>query len=140
MAAKKIQLRNFPSRREIIYRHYDNWRSNWLASHPGEKYPRVYNYSLRGYIYVTALSKSETAYRGTATVLSMTMIKNHFDEILRYAVLVQDNVQPKNNTNQSDYWKLIILEKKIRGVGTAKLTVGVKKSNNNKEQYCITAL
>lgn len=85
------------------------------------------------------LSKTETAYHATWIVASMNMVKNHFDEILRYAVK-KEEIRPKSNRNQSGFSRLIIMERKIKGVGTAKLTVGVRICDNRKEQYCITAI
>lgn len=132
-------MRNFEKRRQIILDFYVQWRKDWLKSHPGQKVPRVYNNSLRDYIYITKLSKTETTYHSTWLVASMNMVKNHFDEILRYAVK-KDEIKPKSNRNQSGLSKLIIMERKINGVGNAKLTVGVRICDNKKEQYCITAI
>lgn len=132
-------LRNFEKRNQIIQDFYKKWKKDWLAAHPGQKEPRVYNYSLRNYIYITKLSKRETTYQATWRVMSTNMVKNHFDEILKYAIKV-DEVKPKANKNQSGFSKLIIMERKIKGVGTAKLTVGVRICDGNNEQYCITAI
>lgn len=132
-------MRNFEKRRQIIVDFYRQWRKQWLADHPGQREPRVYNYSLKDYIYVTKLSRNETAFHSVYTLTTMRMIKNHFNEILRYAV-AKDYIMPKNNSHQSGYYKLIIMERKIKNIGAAKLTVGVRKCDEKKEQYCITSI
>ena len=131
-------MRNFEKRNKIVRDFFVKWKKDWLKNHPGQKEPRVWNYSLKDYIYITKLSKTETAYHATWIVASMNMVKNHFDEMLRYAVK-KEEIRPKSNRNQSGFSRLIIMERKIKGVGTAKLTVGVRICDNRKEQYCITA-
>lgn len=50
-------------------------------------------------------------------------------------------VKPKlDNKNQEDFSEIIIMECPLIGMGTAKLTVGVKKKSGMKIQYCITAI
>jgi hypothetical protein len=42
--------------------------------------------------------------------------------------------------NQGEFSEMIIMECPLVGIGTAKLTVGVKKKTGMKIQYCITAI
>lgn len=132
-------MRNFEKRNRIIRDFFVQWKKEWLKNHPGQKEPRVWNYSLRDYIYVTKLSKNETAWHSVYTLAAIRMIREHFDEILKFAVK-KNTIQPKGNSHQSGFSKLIVMERKINGIGTAKLTVGVRKCDGKNEQYCITAI
>jgi len=61
------------------------------------------------------------------------------EEITAYQV--GEPVDPKPGVkNQEDFSKVLIMECPLIGIGTAKLTVGVKKKTGMKIQYCITAL
>lgn len=106
----------------------------WSESRPT---PTAYNNSLRGYITVNhRISTKETPYWGSKTPESAALICGHFNEILRYAVKKEEVVPHSNKGNQ--FAKLIILERTVKGKGTAKLTVGMKP-DGSLVQYCITA-
>ncbi len=105
----------------------------WRMSRPE---PKTYNNSLRGYIKVSTHSERETAYWGSRNPENTAIICNHFNEVLRYAVK-KGEVEPHPGA-AAKFSKLIILEREIKGVGTAKLTVGVKP-DGEMVQYCITA-
>ena len=63
------------------------------------------------------------------------------DLILKNAYQVGEPVPPKAGIkNQSEFSEMIIMECPLVGIGTAKLTVGVKKKTEMKIQYRITAL
>lgn len=106
----------------------------WREGRPGS---RTYNNSLRGYIRVSSHSERETAYLGSRTPESTDIICNHFNEVLRYAVKKAE-VEPHPGA-ASKFSKLIIFEREIKGLGTAKLTVGVNRQTGEMLQYCITA-
>jgi hypothetical protein len=72
--------------------------------------------------------------------MSTVLVLYHFDEILRYAKDVGD-ADPKSKTAKGRFSKLILMEKTVKGVGKAKLTVGIEKDDEKKKtQYCITAI
>lgn len=107
--------------------------SQWRESRPE---PKTWNNSLRGYITANRRSVSETAYWGSKNPDTLPFITDHFNEIMRFAVK-KEEVQPKSRYAKG-FTKLIILEREVKGVGTAKLTVGVKP-DGEMVQYCLTA-
>lgn len=121
---------NRSRRWEAIRQTMAEWRE-------GRPEPVAYNNSLRGYITVNARSLRETCYWGSKTEASATAISRHMNEILRFAVRSEESV-PHSNTG-SRFEKLIILNRRIEGLGVAKLTVGVKP-DGSLVQYCITAV
>lgn len=107
----------------------------WRESRPE---PKAWNNSLKGYITVNAkISTRETPYWGSHSDESTAAICNHFNEILRFARKTGE-AEPHSNTS-GEFVKLIILEREISGLGTAKLTVGVKPCGAM-VQYCITSM
>lgn len=46
----------------------------------------------------------------------------------------------QNNKNQKPFEKIIIMEYDLVGIGTIKMTVGVRRRTREKVQYCITAI
>ena len=104
----------------------------WVASRPE---PRIWNNSLRSHIYVTGRTRREIPYWGSKRKESTTAICEHLNEILRFAVK-KEEVQPHSNSSRK-FQKLIILERKIEGLGVAKLTVGLNQEGKL-VQYCIT--
>ena len=105
----------------------------WVGSREN---PTVYNNSLRGYINVNRISIRETPYWGSGRAESTEMIMNHFTEILRYAV--KKEVSEPHSRSGGGFSQMVILERRIEGKGTAKLTVGVRP-DGQLVQYCITA-
>ena len=49
-------------------------------------------------------------------------------------------VPPKANGNQKPFESMIIMHYESPGIGTVKMTVGVRRGNHEKVQYCITAI
>ena len=110
-----------------------NALADWRQGRPE---PRAYNNSLRAYIDVTqSVSTREILYWGSKLPESTAAICGHFNEILRYAVRTGE-AQPRSNKGRR-FERLIILERHIEGLGTAKLTVGVRP-DGRLVQYCIT--
>ena len=105
----------------------------WREGRPGS---RTYNNSLRGYIRVNRRSASETAYWGSKNPATLPLVTEHFNGVLRYAVKKEESV-PRSEQSRG-FSKIIILEREIKGVGTAKLTVGVRP-DGEMMHYCITA-
>lgn len=119
-------------RNRLIRQFYYQWMYN-----NSEK--KVFNKSLNDYIYVKHISINETAghaslrYHSTLAVLQL-------DSILPNAVLKESKpVNPKTK-NQKGFMKMLIMEYHCPGIGLVRLTVGQKKSDRSKVQYCITAI
>lgn len=132
-------MRNFEKRSQIVTDFYIQWKRKWLKNHPGQKEPRVWNYSLRDYIYVQKISRRETAFHAAADLLAVNLIKTDFDSILKYAIKKSEVPTKQGNKRQEQFYKLIILEKEL-DKATVKLTVGVNKNGGKKVQYCITRI
>ena len=126
-----------PRARDKRYKAVRKFIEKWISEHPSM---RVYNYSLREYIYLKrTLAIRENPYWASKKYKSTMMILEHFDEIMKYARKT-GYATPKSDTGNSRFAKFVILEKDVRGLGTAKLTVGIKRIDNMKIQYCITAI
>ena len=119
------------TRKKIIVDFYYHWQLN----NPGK---RVYNRYLRDYINVRQISVNETAAHACKRYLS-TLAVLQLDAVLACARKVKQ-VKPKQNTNQSMFQGIILMNHVCPGIGTVKLTVGIKQRSLIKKQYCITAL
>ena len=109
----------------------------WYEANPSKA---AYNTNLKDYINVRFLSINETIHHASMSYLS-TLAVLQLDLILKTAHQVGKPAKPKpNNKNQADFSKILIMECPLIGIGTAKLTVGVKKKTGMKIQYCITAI
>ena len=62
------------------------------------------------------------------------------DAILTNAWLVKKIPSKPNSKNQRSFENILIMEYVCPGVGRVKMTVGVKRSDKSKVQYCITAI
>ncbi|MBP5504999.1 MAG: hypothetical protein J6X89_02720 [Bacteroidales bacterium] len=113
------------ARKQIIKDFY----AKWIMSNP-EK--RVWNVSLKRFIYVKYLSINETVghasgtYESTAAVLQLT-------EILKKAKYYEKKPKKQYDKNQKQFSNIVILMH-----GSIKLTVGVHKNTGDCIQYCIT--
>lgn len=124
---------NKSKRRKAILRFF----AEWMAKHPKAK---VWNCSIREYICVDKrVSPDETSHWAQHRYMSTVLVLYHFDEILRYAKKTGE-ADPKSKTSSGRFSKLILLERTVKGVGKAKLTVGVRKDDGKKTEYCITAI
>ena len=124
---------NQSKRRKAILKFFEEW----LTVHPNAK---VYNNSLKDYIHIDRkLSADETSHWSSRRYPSTVLVLNHFDEILRYAKRTGE-AEPKSRTGSGKFSKLVLLERSVKGVGKAKLTVGIRKDDGRKVQYCITAI
>ena len=61
------------------------------------------------------------------------------DAILTYAKKV-GIVPVKDNGNQKPFETIIVMKYECPGIGIVKMTVGVRRGNHEKVQYCITAI
>jgi len=132
--SKNIRTMFYPAskrsqRWDTIFQAVDGWRK----SRPE---PKTWNNSPRGYIRVNRRSASETAYWGSKNPDTLPFITDHFNEIVRFAVKKEESL-PHSGMSKG-FSKIIILERHVKGVGTAKLTVGVRP-DGEMVQYCITA-
>lgn len=116
-------------RKNIIIRFYQEWKSK----NPLQK---RYNLNLQDYINIRNISMAETSAHASKSYLS-TLAVLQLDAVLTNAKKIKE-VRAKNNGNQKGFEKIIIMECLLPGIGNVKLTVGVKKSNKEKVQYCIT--
>ena len=116
---------------EIDSEYYREWK---------EKNPlqRRYNLSLKDYINIRFVSITETCTHASRTYLS-TLAVLQLDAILTGAKKVA-SVPAKKNQNQKEFDKMLIMNYRCPGIGTVKMTVGVKRRTHEKVQYCITAL
>lgn len=114
----------------------DTYRE-WYKANPSKA---VYNINLGENINVRFLSITETMRHASKTYLS-TLAVLQLDIILKCACQVGEPTPIKPGVNnQSVFDEMIIMECPLVGIGTAKLTVGVKKKTKMKIQYCITAI
>ena len=118
-------------RRQIISKFYHDWK---------ERNPlqRRFNLYLKEYINIRFVSITETCTHASRTYLS-TLAVLQLDAILTGAETIS-TVPAKKNQNQKEFDKMLIMHYHCPGIGTVKMTVGVKRRTHEKVQYCITAL
>ena len=119
-------------RQKLIYEFYQNWKQR----NPDQK---KYNFALKEDINIRAVSLDETAAQASLTYLS-TLAVLQLDAILTNAWLVKKVPSKPNSKNQRSFESILIMEYICPGVGRVKMTVGVKRSDKSKVQYCITAI
>jgi transcriptional regulator with XRE-family HTH domain len=118
-------------RRSIISKFYREWKEQ-------NPLQRRYNVSLKEYINIRFVSITETCTHASRSYLS-TLAVLQLDAILTGARKVA-SVPAKHNGNQKEFEKMIIMHYRCPGIGTVKMTVGVKRRTHEKVQYCITAI
>lgn len=119
-------------RRNLIYSFYNDWKKR----NPEQK---KYNIALKEDINIRAISLDETAARASLTYLS-TLAVLQLDAILTNAWLVKTVSSKPDSKNQRPFESILIMEYVCQGLGRVKMTVGVKRSDKSKVQYCITAI
>lgn len=119
-------------RYDLIYSFYA-W---WKRKNPDQK---KYNISLKEDINIRAVSLDETAAQASLTYLS-TLAVLQLDAILTNAWLVKTVPSKPDSKNQRSFEQMLIMEYICTGVGRVKMTVGVRRSDKTKVQYCITAI
>lgn len=119
-------------RQNLIYAFYQDWKRR----NPNQK---KYNIELREDINIRAVSLDETAAQASLTYLS-TLAVLQLDAILTNAWLVKTVPSKQQSKNQRSFERMMIMEYVCTGVGRVKMTVGIKRSDKSKVQYCITAI
>ena len=119
-------------RQDLIYAFYMGWK----RKNPEQK---KYNIALQDDINIRAVSLDETAAQASLTYLS-TLAVLQLDAILTNAWLVKTVPSKQGTKNQRSFERMLIMEYVCTGVGRIKMTVGVRRSDKTKVQYCITAI
>lgn len=119
-------------RQKLIYTFYENWKRH----NPDQK---KYNITLKEDINIRAVSLDETAAQASLTYLS-TLAVLQLDAILTNAWMVKTVPSKANSKNQRSFERMMIMEYVCTGVGRVKMTVGVRRKDKTKIQYCITAI
>lgn len=119
-------------RKNMIYGFYAQWR----ADNPEQK---LFNISLNEYINIRSISVEETAEHASKRYLS-TIAVFQLEAILSNARVIRSVPSKQGNTNQNPFERMLIMNYDCVGIGRIKLTVGVKRSDRSKIQYCITAI
>ena len=119
-------------RQYLIYAFYTGWK----RKNPEQK---KYNIALKDDINIRAVSLDETAAQASLTYLS-TLAVLQLDAILTNAWLVKTVPSKQGTKNQRSFERMLIMEYVCTGVGRVKMTVGVRRSDKTKIQYCITAI
>ena len=108
----------------------------WMGRHEDRK---VFNKSLKDYIYIKYISVNETAGHASLRYLS-TLAVLQLDAILPNAELKYSSPANPRTKNQKGFNRMLIMEYKCPAIGLVRLTVGQKSSDGSKVQYCITAI
>ena len=119
-------------RQDLIFSYYQQWKQK----NPDQK---RFNLALKEDINIRAVSLDETAAQASLTYLS-TLAVLQLDAILTNAWLVKTVPTRQDSKNQRSFEKMLIMEYICTGVGRVKMTVGVRRSDKMKVQYCITAI
>ncbi|MBQ0154131.1 MAG: hypothetical protein MJZ79_00575 [Paludibacteraceae bacterium] len=120
------------AREQVIYQFYKQWK----LANPTQ---RKYNLSLKDYINIRQISIIETAEHAAKTYLS-TLAVLQLDAILTNAQKVAVVRTKIRSRNQNQFEKMIVMGYQCVGIGAIKMIVGIKRSNKEKVQYCITHL
>ena len=125
-------LDEIKERERIIREFYHEWK---------EKNPlqRKYNLALKEYINIRMVSIVETSEHAAKSYLS-TLAVLQLDAILLGAKKISIKKVKPNNKNQQPFERMMIMEYELVGIGTVKMTVGVRRRTQEKVQYCITAI
>jgi len=125
-------LNDIKQREQIIRDFYREWK---------EKNPsqRKFNLSLKEYINIRMVSIVETSEHAARNYLS-TLAVLQLDAILVGAKKVSVRKTKPGNRNQQPFERMMIMEYDMVGIGTVKMTVGVRRRTQEKVQYCITAI
>ena len=125
-------LEDIKRRTQIIRDFYREWK----VKNPSQ---RKYNLSLKEYINLRMVSIVETSEHAAKNYLS-TLAVLQLDAILVGARMVSQRKTKPGNKNQQPFERMLIMEYELVGIGTVKMTVGVRRRTQEKVQYCITAI
>lgn len=85
---------------------------------------------------VSIVETSEHAAKSYLSTLAVLQL----DAILTGARKVSLKKPKPGNKNQQSFERIMIMEYDLVGIGTVKMTVGVRRRTQEKVQYCITAI
>ncbi len=123
------------TRRRIIEQFYEKW----FKENPTK---RIKNIILNEFIYVNQKSKKETVAHAGKSFLSTMHVLN-LDLILRIAVPTKEIERKDGSEGQKHFQKLLLMEAIVPSLvkygKVGKLTIGIKKVDSSKIQYCLTA-
>ena len=125
-------LEEIKTREKIIRDFYREWKER----NPSQ---RKFNLSLKEFINIRMVSIIETSEHASKSYLS-TLAVLQLDSILIGAKKVSIKKTKPGNKNQQPFERIMIMEYELTGIGTVKMTVGVRKRTREKVQYCITAI
>ena len=125
-------LDDIKRRTQIIRDFYREWK----VKNPSQ---RKYNLSLKEYINIRMVSIVATSEHAAKNYLS-TLAVLQLDAILVGARMVSQRKTKPGNKNQQPFERMLIMEYELVGIGTVKMTVGVRRRTQEKVQYCITAI
>ena len=108
----------------------------WMDRNESRK---VFNKSLNDYIHIKYISVNETAGHASLRYLS-TLAVLQLDAILPNAVLKEKKAIKRGTKNQKGFSSILIMEYYCPAIGLVRLTVGQKRNDGAKVQYCITAI
>ena len=91
------------------------------------------------YIHIKYISVNETAGHASLRYLS-TLAVLQLDAILPNAVLREKKAIKWGTKNQKGFNSMLIMEYYCPAIGLVRLTVGQKRNDGAKVQYCITAI
>ena len=120
------------ARERIITRFYQSWK----AKNPSLK---RYNLNLKDYINIRNVSIIETSEKAARSYLS-TLAVLQLDAVLTNAVKTAVVAAKQGTKNQKPFNKMILMQCNLEGIGVVKLTVGIRRSDKEKVQYCITVI
>ena len=125
-------LEEIKTREKVIRDIYREWKER----NPSQ---RRFNLSLKEFINIRMVSIIETSEHASKSYLS-TLAVLQLDSILVGARKVSIKKTKPGNKNQLPFERIMIMEYELTGIGTVKMTVGVRKRTREKVQYCITAI
>ena len=125
-------LDEIKERERIIREFYREWKEK-------NQLQRKYNLALKEYINIRMVSIVETSEHAAKSYLS-TWAVLQLDAILVGAKKISIKKVKPNNKNQQPFERMMIMEYELVGIGTVKMTVGVRRRTQEKVQYCITAI
>lgn len=125
-------LEDVKQREQIIRDFYRKWKE----LNPSQ---RKYNLSLKEYINIRMVSIVETSEHAAKNYLS-TLAVLQLDAILIGARKISIKKPKQGNKNQQPFERMMIMEYDLIGIGTVKMTVGIRRRTQKKVQYCITAI
>lgn len=120
------------AREKIISNFYNEWK----RKNPSQK---LYNIDLKDYINIRYISIVETVEHSSKNYLS-TLAVLQLDCILKLAKKVRMVNTKQGDKNQNQFEKMIKMEYELVGIGLVSLIVGIKRTNKEKVQYCITVI